>query len=334
MCIRPFHSFPAPSVRLRTSLAIAFRIAATEAHAAPSGVAGWSRLQLPDTVCDCHAERLDIDHGLAVVRSRYLPRRDLAEHSAQQDGARRLILTFALQGDSGYESQGGERLAFSAGFTTVSAARDSVGERRYKANEPVAQLRLLVDEATVVRYFGEQGRHRLLPDAGLRPLAFGRTSAASAAHAAALGRRSAQPIQNPLDLHIHALSLLAGEMRALQAPAPAAAGRLSPQDIRKLEQARDLMQAQMQSPLTVAYLCASVGLGESKLQRGCRELFGASPYRLLLELRMRRALALLEAGAQVAQTAWQVGYAHPANFSAAFTRFHGRAPKAVRGRQR
>jgi AraC family transcriptional activator of pyochelin receptor len=292
------------------------------------------RQQLPDAVGDCHAERLQIDRGLAVVRSRYLPLRDLAEHSAQQDGTRRLILTFALQGDSGYEAHGGERLAFSAGFTTVSAARDSVGERRYRAGEAVTQLRLLVDEDTVLRYFGEEGRRRLLPDTGLRELAFGRTCAASAVHAAALGRRTAREAPSPLDLHIHALTLLANEMRALQAPAPAPASTaFSPQDIRKLEQARDLMQAQMQSPLTVAYLCASVGLGESKLQRGCQELFGASPYRLLLELRMRRALALLEAGSQVAQAAWQVGYAHPANFSAAFTRFHGRTPKTVRGRK-
>ena len=48
---------------------------------------------------------------------------------------------------------------------------------------------------------------------------------------------------------------------------------------------------------------------------------------------MRRAWALLETGCQVAQAGWQVGYAHPSNFSAAFTRFYGRSPKSVFGRR-
>ncbi|MDF3852258.1 helix-turn-helix domain-containing protein, partial [Achromobacter denitrificans] len=43
---------------------------------------------------------------------------------------------------------------------------------------------------------------------------------------------------------------------------------------------------------------------------------------------------LLETGCQVAQAAYRVGYRHPANFSAAFTRFHGRAPKSVFGKRR
>ena len=54
----------------------------------------------------------------------------------------------------------------------------------------------------------------------------------------------------------------------------------------------------------------------------------------LTEMRMRRAWELLETGCQVAQAAYRVGYCHPANFSAAFTRFHGRAPKSVFGKRR
>jgi len=42
-----------------------------------------------------------------------------------------------------------------------------------------------------------------------------------------------------------------------------------------------------------------------------------------------RARLLLESGCQVAQAGWQVGYRHPANFSTAFSRYFGYAPKTV-----
>jgi AraC-like DNA-binding protein len=89
----------------------------------------------------------------------------------------------------------------------------------------------------------------------------------------------------------------------------------------------------MDRELTVQYLCLATGLNEFKLKQGFRALYGDSPMRLLTGMRMRRAWELLEGGCQVAQAAYQVGYRHPANFSAAFTRFHGRAPKSVFGKR-
>jgi len=52
---------------------------------------------------------------------------------------------------------------------------------------------------------------------------------------------------------------------------------------------------------------------------------------LLLKMRIRKAYALLESGQQVAQAGWLVGYKYPNNFSATFTRYFGRSPKAVFG---
>ncbi|MPT28633.1 MAG: AraC family transcriptional regulator, partial [Achromobacter sp.] len=149
----------------------------------------------------------------------------------------------------------------------------------------------------------------------------------SAAAAAALASGA-----DPLDTHIRALTLLSRQLRAL-APPPAP-GRLSQADIARLERAHALMQAQMDRELTVQYLCLATGLNEFKLKQGFRALYGDSPMRLLAAMRMRRAWELLEGGCQVAQAAYQVGYRHPANFSAAFTRFHGRAPKSVFGKRR
>ncbi|MNY67242.1 Regulatory protein PchR [compost metagenome] len=59
------------------------------------------------------------------------------------------------------------------------------------------------------------------------------------------------------------------------------------------------------------------------------KLYGINPTEYLLEIRMRKALALLDSGLQVAQVAWQVGYKYPNNFTVAFTRFYGKSPKAM-----
>ncbi|AZZ92325.1 helix-turn-helix domain-containing protein [Hahella sp. KA22] len=99
------------------------------------------------------------------------------------------------------------------------------------------------------------------------------------------------------------------------------------EDIRKLERAVDLMQSAMDQPLSIAFLSAQVGMSEYRFKTGFRHYFGVSPGRKLLELKMQRAKALLQAGKQVAWTAYTVGYRHPENFSAAFRKYYGYSPK-------
>ncbi len=320
-------------------LAIQYRITTAAARQAPATTSGWLRQQLPAQLGECYTERVQVDTGLVLVRSRYLPRCDLIEESIQRDGPRTLVITLGLEGESGFYGHDGARLGFRGGYTTVSSFAHSTGERRYQAGTAVGQLRLLVEEATLRRYVGEARCRDLLPAARVRELGFGKTAPASAAHARALLRLASAAPADPLALQIHALSLLAGQLRELRPPAstqppaqPTAPGRLSQHDIQKLEQIRDLMQLQMAQPLTIDYLCASAGLSTFKLKQGFRLLFNTSPHQMLLEMRMRRAWTLLEAGCQVAQAGWQVGYLHPSNFSTAFTRFFGRAPKSVSGK--
>ena len=104
------------------------------------------------------------------------------------------------------------------------------------------------------------------------------------------------------------------------------------QRLRPVEQVRfEVRQRleQMAQALTLDYLCAHVGLSLFKFKQGWKYRYGDSPQRTLLALRMQRAKLLLENGCQVAQAGWQTGYRHPANFSAAFSRYFGYAPKTV-----
>ncbi|MFZ6745245.1 helix-turn-helix transcriptional regulator [Undibacterium sp. JH2W] len=307
-----------------------YHIDASEARPASSTSPGWLRQALPASLGDCSAQRFEVDEGLAIVYSRYRPIKDLVEESHNPKGPRTLVITLGLSGQSMYTDMRGDQLEFRAGHTTVTSFNGNAGQRRYQAASSVAQLRLLIAEPVLHRYLGASRDQDLLATAGVRRLGFGKTSSASAAHARALISGLTTPVADVLGMHIHALGLLAEQLRQLAPVAEHAAHhKISPEDIARMEQVRDLMQAQMQHPLSIAYLCATVGLSEFKLKQACRHLYNASPHRLLLEIRMRRAWVLLESGYQVAQVAWQVGYEHPSNFSAAFTRFYGRTPKAV-----
>lgn len=302
-------------------------IAASFAHPVPSPRAGWWRVALPPDVGDCRVDWLHLDDGLALVHSQYTPRQDLIETNATGQGERTLVITLALRGASAYRGADGSALDFHGGQTTVTAFGPSQGERRYPGGVTVSQLRLLVGEPMLRRYAGDARARALLGGSGLRQLAQGRTSTDMATMAAGLAAGA-----DPLDTHIQALTLLARQLRALAAEP--ASGRCSHADIARVEQARALMAEQMDRELTVAYLCLATGLNEFKLKAGFRQRYGTSPHRLLTELRMQRAWELLETGCQVAQAGYRVGYRHPANFSAAFTRFHGRTPKSVFGKRR
>nr|WP_277626980.1 AraC family transcriptional regulator [Pseudomonas mosselii] len=140
--------------------------------------------------------------------------------------------------------------------------------------------------------------------------------------------RLAQGQCAPLDTHLHVLNLLSHPLRQL-AVSSQTTPLLPAAQVKRLEQARQLLHDELDQPLTVALLCRRVGLSAAKLKQGFHELFDTTPYRMLLELRMQRAHILLQEGCQVAQVAYRVGYSHPSNFSAAFSGYFGFAPKEV-----
>ncbi|AQR67129.1 hypothetical protein BZG29_01260 [Janthinobacterium sp. LM6] len=285
--------------------------------------AGWTRRQLDPGLKECRADQRQVDQGLLLVHSDYRPRLALVEQS-KHDDAGGMVITIGLDGVSGYTTRDGEQLRFRAGHTTVTAFHHVSGERRFEANQRAAQLRVLVDEDALARYW-PQGLASLLPHGGARQLAHAATTAASALQARALLRAT-----DPLAVHIGVLSILAEQLRALRpAPAPASIPRWSEAEMIKLERVHALMQEQMAQDLTLDYLCAQAGLSLFKLKQGWRYRYNDSPQRTLLALRMQRAKLLLENGCQVAQAGWQTGYRHPSNFSAAFSRYFGYAPKTV-----
>lgn len=311
-----------------------YRVATTHSRLMSPAPTGWERQQLPEELGECYSERFILDSDLMVMRSRYHPTRDLIEETANPHNRHMLVITFAMQGHSGYKGCDGSTVCFRAGYTTITAFQSSLGERCYEAGATVSQLRLLIGQSMLKKYLGPTRTQLLLGAGSVRQLAFQKTTAASASHASALACHMSQGEAGTLDMHIHTLNLLSEQLNLLSPPPPQEIPQFSSRDIEKLEQARDLMIECMDQPLTIAYLCATVGLNEFKLKEGFRHRFNSTPHRMLNELRMRKAHNLLESGCQVAQAAYRVGYKYPNNFSAAFSSFFGKSPKSVFGKRR
>lgn len=294
----------------------------------PIGRGLWSRTQLPSEAGDCVNDLCEIDEGLALAYACYQPQRELLETSHVERVGRSLTLTVCLEGASNTLGMDGQRFDFIAGHSTVAAFSSVRGERRFPAGGLIRQLRLITQEARLQQY----GLAHLLDGVGsapvARPVFFGRCGVGVQRLAQTLvslhGRDAGR-----LDLQIAALSLLAEQARGLQPTARALPTRLRGQDQDRILRARELLMSQYEQPLTMAYLCASVGLNEFKLKQGFRELFGTSPFRMLTDIRMKKAWELLESGLYVSTVAYRLGYEHPSSFSTAFERYHRRTPKSV-----
>ncbi|MDK9442033.1 AraC family transcriptional regulator [Pectobacterium atrosepticum] len=285
-----------------------------------------SRRTLPDGIGECWSDFSRIDADLSLARSQYRPRRALVEETHNPHSQPMLVMTFALAGESAYYDSHGSQVWFRQQHVTITTFGASVGERHYQAQQQVDQLRLLVGKAAAIRYFGAQCAEQLFSDDGLQQRAFASVSAASQVHVNALCGDA-----DPLNRHIHALSLLSQYRHLLQPKGER--GGIHPQERQQLDRVCHWMREHLAEPLTLACIAAQSGMSESKLKLGFHRCFASTPGQMLLRMRMERAHQLLEQGFQVAQTAWQVGYRHPANFSLAFTRYFNRNPKMIASRK-
>ncbi len=94
-----------------------------------------------------------------------------------------------------------------------------------------------------------------------------------------------------------------------------------------VDTAADILRAEWISPPTISSLAKRVGTNECYLKKGFRHQIGMSIGQYIRELRMSRALELLETGRHsVMDIALAVGYTNPSHFSAAFKKFYGKVP--------
>ena len=128
----------------------------------------------------------------------------------------------------------------------------------------------------------------------------------------------------------HELALHAGVRKPVM---PRLRGGLSTVAKRR---ALELIDANLDSNLSVEFLASEVQLSPAHFARAFRETFGLPPHRYLLHLRLERARRMLDAeNAVLADVAQRSGFADQAHFTRFFKREYGVTPGIVlRSRRR
>lgn len=76
-------------------------------------------------------------------------------------------------------------------------------------------------------------------------------------------------------------------------------------------------------------LCLQMGMNRNTLQKVFRTLYGKTIREYQVQIRMEKALQLLETGNEVTQVAEELNYAKLSAFTNAFTAYFGFAPSAL-----
>lgn len=101
--------------------------------------------------------------------------------------------------------------------------------------------------------------------------------------------------------------------------------------VRQAERIVSLMEQNLDFPLSLPEIAEAVGLPERSLVRMCRRIFGESPMRLYLHIRLQAARNILfYEEYSIKDVALSCGFSYPAVFSRAFKQQFGQTPRAFR----
>ena len=103
----------------------------------------------------------------------------------------------------------------------------------------------------------------------------------------------------------------------------------SHEDIARLQDAKNLIAANLQTPCSLIELARKTGLNDFKLKKGFKALFGHTVFGYLFELRMNTAYNLLQDDKSVSEVAEIIGYKNAHHFTAAFKKHYGLLPSQL-----
>ncbi|AUD03621.1 helix-turn-helix transcriptional regulator [Spirosoma pollinicola] len=106
------------------------------------------------------------------------------------------------------------------------------------------------------------------------------------------------------------------------------------EDIRKIQEAREVLDSSYPGSPTIVELAKLVGLNEFNLKRGFKQQFGTTILGYITQRRMEEAKRfLLEGEKTISEISYWVGYKNPAHFTVAFKHYFGMLPSAIRADQ-
>lgn len=110
--------------------------------------------------------------------------------------------------------------------------------------------------------------------------------------------------------------------------------RLNRRDIDILYQAKELLDLQSSTPVSIEQLAKDIGVNRTKLMKGFKGIFGETIFEYQHRVRMEEAHRLLLEGAgNVTRIAESVGYSHQSTFTNAFKAYYGFSPKELKNKK-
>jgi len=282
---------------------------------------------LPEELGIGYSDVFQLDSDLSYIETHYTPSQDLGVLTHIESQEPRMVVTLGLKGKSGFAGHRGEELVFNQGYTSIATFNTSSGERQYQANQSVMQLRLSLSKKWLDRYLGESQTAQLFNKKTMQLLSYQPISVQGMMAAQQLLSGQVAPEVRRVFMHAQAMSLLAAELASLyQEKSPA----FSKRDKNIALLAHDILQQEFQNPPSVAELARRAGTNQFKLKKLFQYFFNNTPYGVLLDIRMKKAYQLLASThCQVSAAADFVGYRHANNFSVAFVKYFGVAPKII-----
>ncbi|GAB4255817.1 MAG: hypothetical protein Kow0065_04150 [Methylomicrobium sp.] len=284
---------------------------------------------LPGILGQGYSDFWTVNAGCQVVVTDYTPNRDLAVLNRMDFDEPRLVVTLGLKGHSSFNDRSGHEVVFREGTATVTTFDISNGARRYAAQQPLQQLRLVIGASALAGIFGDQALNRhfkpQLHTVSQRPIsASGRLAAHQLVNCPLTGTAAALFRQG------QAMALLAAELSYLL---PNKQAEIASSDLRDqaiAQAAHQILIREFKNPPSIASLASRVGTNSCTLKYAFHRVFDNTPYGILLDIRMRHAYdLLLTTHCPVGIAADTVGYRHAGNFSVAFTRYFGFSPKTL-----
>ena len=285
---------------------------------------------LPAEIGSGQSNLFKIDEDLSVIETHYTPSKKLAILSRIENIEPRVVVTLCLKGYSLFSDRQGTEIVFAEGYTAITTFNSSIGDRLYEADKAVLQLRFSVTKSWLERYFGEEKFASLFSQGTIQTISHHPTSPTSLFAAQQLLTKNGIQATQKILAHAQALTILAAELGRL---CKDTAGRVSlknPKDKRIAISAREILFNEFKNPPSITDLASRAGTNPYKLKQLFHQFFNNTPYGMLLEIRMQHAYHLLKSGyCHVGVVADAVGYNHPSNFSAAFTKYYGITPKQL-----
>lgn len=106
---------------------------------------------------------------------------------------------------------------------------------------------------------------------------------------------------------------------------------MTPDDRKKIQQARRYLECHFQNPPSLSELAREVGLNEYKLKRGFKTEYHTTAFGYLADYRLQRSQEALQSNHRsIAEIAFDLGYSSPQHFTAAFKKKFGVPPSGYR----